>query len=117
MYYEKIVIEHPKGHKKWIKSIDRKKGTIEFTENPDEAFVKEGGGFFVDEEIKHLKFFFMEDYPELKYAKPYGAAEEEMPTWGFPNEYDVTFDHGWTGEDSISETLDEEPPGVPMILG
>ena len=71
MYAEKIIIKKPNESPIWIKDIDRKHKTLTFTDNPNDAYIKEIGGIFVEEEIKYLKFHFINKYPELKYAKPY----------------------------------------------
>jgi len=59
-------IEQPNQPTKWIKSIDRANGTLEFSTERDGCFQQESG-FFADSELAYLKFHFTEAYPELKY--------------------------------------------------
>ncbi len=59
-------ISQPNKPTKWIKSIDRANGTLEFSTERDGCFQQESG-FFADSELAYLKFHFTEAYPELKY--------------------------------------------------
>ena len=59
-------IEQPNQPTKWIKSIDRANGTLEFSETRDGCF-QQDSGFFADSELAYLKFHFTEAYPELEY--------------------------------------------------
>lgn len=64
MAYFKIT--EPNKNPKWIKSIDRANGTLEFSENRDGCF-QQDSGFFADSEFAYLKFHFTEAYPELEH--------------------------------------------------
>lgn len=64
MAYFKIT--EPNKNPKWIKTIDRANGTLEFSENRDGCF-QQDSGFFADSEFAYLKFHFTEAYPELEY--------------------------------------------------
>ena len=59
-------IEQPNQPTKWIKSIDRANGTLEFSETRDGCF-QQDSGFYANSEFAYLKFHFMEAYPELEY--------------------------------------------------
>lgn len=66
-----IRINEPGKPVKWVKSIGKLDGVIEFTDNKDEAYNKRSG-FYCESEIKTLKNPMMYDhekYPELKYAE------------------------------------------------
>jgi hypothetical protein len=52
---------------KWVKFIDRANQKIEFTENQDEAYDREGG-FYPKAELQYIKHYFMEEHPELEYC-------------------------------------------------
>ena len=64
MAYFKIT--QPNQPAKWIKSIDRANGTLEFSTDRDGCF-QQDSGFFADSEAAYLKFHFTEAYPELEY--------------------------------------------------
>ena len=64
MAYFKIT--EPNKNPKWIKTIDRANGTLEFSENRDGCF-QQDSGFFADSEFAYLKFHFTEAYPELEH--------------------------------------------------
>jgi hypothetical protein len=54
----------------WVKEINKLDGTVSFTENRAEAYVRDGS-FYCNSEIKTLKNSMMYDqekYPELQYA-------------------------------------------------
>jgi hypothetical protein len=59
-------IQEPNQPTKWIKSIDRANGTLEFSTERDGCF-QQDSGFFADSEFAYLKFHFTEAYPELEY--------------------------------------------------
>jgi hypothetical protein len=59
-------ISEPNQPTKWIKSIDRANGTLEFSENREGCF-QQDSGFFADSEFSYLQFHFKEAYPELQY--------------------------------------------------
>jgi hypothetical protein len=59
-------INEPNKAVKYIKSIDRANGTLEFSESKNGCF-QQDSGFFADSELAYLKFHFTEAYPELKY--------------------------------------------------
>jgi hypothetical protein len=65
-----IKINEPGKPIKWVKEIDKLEGTVTFTENKREAYVRDGS-FYCNSEIKTLKnpmMYDQEKYPELKYA-------------------------------------------------
>ena len=71
----RIVIKQPGQDVKWIKEINKLTGEVTFTNNPAEAFVREGS-FYCNSEIKTLQNPLMYDhekYPELKYAEIEGG--------------------------------------------
>lgn len=54
----------------WVKEINKLDGTVSFTQNKSEAYVREGS-FYCNSEIKTLKnpiMYDQEKYPELQYA-------------------------------------------------
>lgn len=59
-------IDEPGHPTKYIKSIDRANGTLEFSEDREGCF-QQDSGFFADSEFAYLKFHFTEAYPELQY--------------------------------------------------
>lgn len=59
-------ISQPNKPTKWIKSIDRANGTLEFSEDRNGCF-QQDSGFFADSEAAYLKFHFKEAYPEIEY--------------------------------------------------
>lgn len=61
-------IKEPNKKPKWIKSIDRANGTLEFSENTDGCF-QQSSGFYANSEFAYLKFHFTEAYPELAYME------------------------------------------------
>lgn len=66
-----IEIRQPRKPLKWVRSINRLTGDIEFTDNIDEALYKDGE-FACKCEVMSLKNPMMYDhkkYPELKYAR------------------------------------------------
>jgi hypothetical protein len=65
-----IKIKEPGKPDKWVKSIDKLEGTVSFTENKREAYVRDGS-FYCNSEIGTLKnpmMYDQEKYPELQYA-------------------------------------------------
>lgn len=64
MAYFKIT--EPNKNPKWIKTIDRANGTLEFSEDRNGCF-QQDSGFFADSEFAYLKFHFTEAYPELEH--------------------------------------------------
>jgi hypothetical protein len=65
-----IRIDEPGKPKKWIKDLDKIEGTVTFTTNKAEAYVRDGS-FYCNSEVKTLKNPIMwdhEKYPELQYA-------------------------------------------------
>lgn len=61
---------------KYIKSVDGANGTLEFTENMQEAMYKDMG-FFADSEFGFIKFHFTENYPELENMDIYDGYSDE----------------------------------------
>ena len=54
----------------WVKEINKLDGTVSFTQNKHEAYVRDGS-FYCNSEIKTLKnpiMYDQEKYPELQYA-------------------------------------------------
>lgn len=113
-------INEPNKRVKWIKSIDRANGKLEFSQNREECF-QQDGGFFANSEAAYLKFHFMEEYPELKYMEiddsyGYWPDTEEAPNEPneqAPNEQraDVAELRAYTigEEDGIAEELMSPP--------
>ena len=65
-----IRIDEPGKPRKWIKNLDKVEGTVTFTENRAEAYVRDGS-FYCNSEVKTLRNPIMwdhEKYPELQYA-------------------------------------------------
>lgn len=60
-------IEQPNQAPKWIKSIDRANGTLEFSTERTKDCFQQDSGFFADSEADYLRFHFTEAYPELQY--------------------------------------------------
>lgn len=72
-------ISQPNKPTKWIKSIDRANGTLEFSEDRNGCF-QQDSGFFADSEAAYLKFHFKEAYPEIEYMTidtSWNAKEDE----------------------------------------
>jgi hypothetical protein len=63
----KFKIEQEGQPTKWVKNIDKVNQKIEFTTNEDEAYDREGG-FYPEAELKFIKYYFMEEHPELEYC-------------------------------------------------
>jgi len=59
-------INQPNQPTKWIKSIDRANGTLEFSTDRKGCF-QQDYGFFADSEFAYLIFHFTKEYPELQY--------------------------------------------------
>lgn len=59
-------IEEPDKPVKWIKKVNGADGTLEFTDNINDAYYQDSG-FFADSEKGFIEFHFMEKYPEIKY--------------------------------------------------
>ena len=91
MAYFKIT--EPNKNPKWIKTIDRANGTLEFSEDRNGCF-QQDSGFFADSEFAYLKFHFTEAYPELEHmtidtdwhtnynAGGFAIAEAPNEPWG-----------------------------------
>lgn len=62
----KFKIEYPNGKFKWVKNIDKVNEELEFTNNPNEAYDRDGG-YYTTSEIDFVKFHFKDKYPEVKY--------------------------------------------------
>ena len=65
-----IKINMPGKPVMWVKEINKLDGTVSFTQNKREAYVRDGG-FYCNSEIKTLKnpiMYDQEKYPELQYA-------------------------------------------------
>ena len=75
MAYFKIT--EPNKNPKWIKTIDRANGTLEFSEDRNGCF-QQDSGFFADSEFAYLMFHFKEKYPELQYMTIYSGYKYEM---------------------------------------
>lgn len=63
----KFRIAYPDGRIKWVKAIDTVNGTIEFTENSDEAYIR-SGDYYSKAEGEFIKFNF-KDHDEVKYLE------------------------------------------------
>ena len=61
---------------KYIKSMDGANGTLEFTENLQEAMYRDMG-FFADSDFDFIKFHFTKDYPELENMDIYDGYSDE----------------------------------------
>lgn len=66
MAYFKIT--EPQKEEKWIKEVNLKDGTLEFTEKLDNRCHYKDDGFYADAEVGFLKFHFREKYPEIEYV-------------------------------------------------
>jgi hypothetical protein len=65
-----IKISMPGKPVMWVKEINKLDGTVTFTKNKSEAYVRDGS-FYCNSEIKTLKnpiMYDQEKYPELQYA-------------------------------------------------
>lgn len=62
----KFVIREPNKSPKWIKKIDKVNETLEFTNNEDEAYYRDGD-FYTRAELDFIKFHFKRKYPEIEY--------------------------------------------------
>ena len=71
-------VNEPNKAPKWIKSIDRANGTLEFSDTKDGCF-QQDSGFFANSELDYLKFHFTEAYPEIKYLEVDTTYEDS--TW------------------------------------
>ena len=109
-------IEQPNQPTKWIKSIDRVNGTLEFSETRDGCF-QQDSGFFADSELAYLKFHFTEAYPELEYLSvdcSYGRRNPTAPINNVvgqiqeaPNEPQLV-EGAYVNEFEIMDEFDEE---------
>lgn len=66
----RIKINMPGRPVMWVKEINKLDGTVSFTQNKSEAYVRDGS-FYCNSEIKTLKnpiMYDQEKYPELQYA-------------------------------------------------
>lgn len=75
-------IEQPNQPTKWIKSIDRANGTLEFTTEKTNDCFQQDSGFFADSEFAYLKFHFTEAYPELEFM----TIDDDYHRWRDVNE-------------------------------
>ena len=50
---------------KWIKKVDRAKGTLEFQDH--RGGYEEADGFYADSAFAYLNFHFKKKYPQLEY--------------------------------------------------
>ncbi len=73
-------INEPNKPVKYIKSIDRANGTLEFSESKNGCF-QQDSGFFADSELAYLKFHFTEAYPELEYLTVDTSYNNEHRGW------------------------------------
>lgn len=65
-----IKINQPGKPAKWVKEINKLDGTVTFTTDKNEAYVRDGS-FYCKSEIKTLKnpiMYDQEKYPELQFA-------------------------------------------------
>ena len=76
-------VNEPNKAPKWIKSIDRANGTLEFSDTKEGCF-QQDSGFFANSELDYLKFHFTEAYPEIKYLEVDTTYDESM--WDTPEE-------------------------------
>ena len=83
MAYFKIT--EPNKNPKWIKTIDRANGTLEFSEDRNGCF-QQDSGFFADSEFAYLKFHFTEAYPELEHMTIDTDWHTNTQGGGLPNE-------------------------------
>lgn len=83
MAYFKIT--EPNKNPKWIKTIDRANGTLEFSEDRNGCF-QQDSGFFADSEFAYLKFHFTEAYPELEHMTIDTDWHTKTQDGGLPNE-------------------------------
>ena len=81
-------INQPNQPTKWIKSIDRADGTLEFSTDRNGCFQRDYG-FFADSEFAYLMFHFKKEYPELQY---------------------MTIDNEWYDEPIEGELVNEANP-------
>ena len=70
-------VNEPNKAPKWIKSIDRANGTLEFSDTKEGCF-QQDSGFFANSELDYLKFHFTEAYPEIKYLEVDTTYDELM---------------------------------------
>lgn len=70
-------VNEPNKAPKWIKSIDRANGTLEFSDTKEGCF-QQDSGFFANSELDYLKFHFTEAYPEIKYLEVDSTYDESM---------------------------------------
>lgn len=96
---------------KYIKSVDGANGTLEFTENMQEAMYRDMG-FFADSEFGFIKFHFTENYPELENMDIYD---------GYSDEGDETCTTATYGTYGIGvgniDVVVEEAPQAPAYIG
>lgn len=69
-------IKQPNQPTKYIKSMDGANGTLEFTENLQEAMYRDMG-FFADSDFEFIKFHFTKNYPELENMDIYDGYSDE----------------------------------------
>ena len=66
----KIRIRDGEHKNMFIKTIDKVNCKLEFTNDINEAYERDGG-FYVNSEIDFLKFHFADEYPDIVYAFEY----------------------------------------------
>jgi hypothetical protein len=64
----RIAINLEDGNKIYIKSINNRTKTLEFTDNPDEAFKTDYGDFFTRAKTRFIRFHYSKKYPVVKNA-------------------------------------------------
>lgn len=98
-------ISQPNKPTKWIKSIDRANGTLEFSEDRNGCF-QQDSGFFADSEAAYLKFHFKEAYPEIEYMTidtSWRVNEENVQGGAYIQEAPI--DPNEVGEDELAADL------------
>ena len=104
-------VNEPNKAPKWIKSIDRANGTLEFSDTKDGCF-QQDSGFFANSELDYLKFHFTEAYPEIKYLEVDTTYEDSTwETWEIDAQEDD--DHPIMNPQPIAGVQINDAPNMP----
>ena len=99
---------------KYIKSVDGANGTLEFTENLQEAMYRDIG-FFADSEFGFIKFHFTKNYPELENMDIYDGYSDEDKC---EEAVEAPIGGGWVADEpAVWDTPDDvDEPAAPIYV-
>jgi hypothetical protein len=113
-------IEEPNKEVKWVKKVNGADGTLEFTDNINEAYYQDAG-FFADSEKGFLEFHFMEAYPELQYMtidNNYYSRDGDLQGMAFVDAVGPQMDVVEEAAPQVEEAWDEDEAPAPVeVIG